>query len=297
MLDLTKVLPFIITFKTSGVTTSLLVPPLVAFSISLLCASGGISGAFLLLPFQVSVLNYTAPSVSATNHLFNVFAIPFGVYRYWKEKRFFYPLTLIITLGTFPGVILGYFLRVGYFKELSKFKLLVGLVLLVITIRLIHDVLKPPKKETTFSPEPPKLLVFNWKTLEFNYSNQNFKVNSFLITLIAFIIGIVGGIYGIGGGALMAPILLAFFHLPPYVFAGATLFGTCLTSVVGVVVFTIGGNAPDWLLGSLFGIGGAAGLYLGAKIQKKMPQKLIRIIITVLVLYIALRYVIGYFTG
>lgn len=290
-----QTLPLVITFKTSGVTTSVLVPPIVAFFISLLCASGGISGAFLLLPFQVSVLNYTAPSVSATNHLFNVFAIPFGVYRYWREKRFFYPLTLIITVGTFPGVILGYFLRVGYFRELSKFKLLVGLVLLFIALRLLYDILRPPKKETIFSPEPPKLLAFNWKTLEFVYSNQQFKVSSFLISLIAFIIGIVGGIYGIGGGALMAPILLAFFQLPPYVFAGATLFGTCLTSVVGVIVFTIGGNAPDWLLGCLLGIGGAAGLYLGARIQKHMPQKLIRIIITILVIYIASRYILSYF--
>lgn len=108
-------LPFIVTFPISGVTTSIFIPPLVSFIISFLCASGGISGAFLLLPFQVSVLHFTTPSVSATNHLFNVFAIPFGVYRYWKEKRFFYPLTLIIILGTFPGVIAGYFLRIYFF--------------------------------------------------------------------------------------------------------------------------------------------------------------------------------------
>ncbi|MCS7278725.1 MAG: sulfite exporter TauE/SafE family protein [Thermodesulfobacteriaceae bacterium] len=287
-------LPWVLTFKTSGVTTSLLIPPLVSFIISFFCASGGVSGAFLLLPFQVSILKFTAPAVSATNHLYNVFAIPFGVYTYWKEKRFFYPLTLIITIGTFPGVILGYFLRISFFQELAKFKLLVGLVLLVISLRLVQDLFFS-KKETSFSPVPPKVLTFNWKVLEFVYSKQNFKVNSFLISLIAFIIGIIGGIYGIGGGALMAPILLAFFHLPPYVFAGATLFGTCLTSVLGVLIFTLGGNGPDWLLGFLFGIGGAAGLYLGAKVQKHMPQKLIKIILTILILFISIRYIYSYF--
>lgn len=287
-------LPWVLTFKTSGVTTSLLIPPLVSFIISFFCASGGVSGAFLLLPFQVSILKFTAPAVSATNHLYNVFAIPFGVYTYWKEKRFFYPLTLIITIGTFPGVILGYFLRISFFQELAKFKLLVGLVLLVISLRLVQDLFFS-KKETSFSPVPPKVLTFNWKVLEFVYSKQNFKVNSFLISLIAFIIGIIGGIYGIGGGALMAPILLAFFHLPPYVFAGATLFGTCLTSVLGVLIFTLGGNGPDWLLGFLFGIGGAAGLYLGAKVQKHMPQKLIKIILIILILFISIRYIYSYF--
>ncbi len=287
-------LPFSIFFPISGVKTSVFIPPLVSFFISFLCASGGISGAFLLLPFQVSILGYTSPSVSATNHLYNIFAIPFGVYRYWKEKRFFYPLTLIIILGTLPGVFLGYFLRIGFFEEVKRFKLLVGLVLFVIAIRLIYEFFAV-KKETKFSPNPPQIVAFNWKVLEFIYSAQNFKINSFIISFLAFFIGIIGGIYGIGGGALMAPILLAFFRLPPYVFAGATLAGTCVTSIAGVIVFTLGGNQPDWLLGLLFGIGGAAGLWFGARIQKYLPQKVIRLIITMAVLFISYKYIISFF--
>ncbi|AEH22900.1 protein of unknown function DUF81 [Thermodesulfobacterium geofontis OPF15] len=287
-------LPFVYTFPISGVTTSILIPPLVSFLISFLCASGGISGAFLLLPFQVSILGFTTPSVSATNHLYNVFAIPFGVYRYWKEKRFYYPLTLIIILGTFPGVIIGYLLRISFFEELKRFKLLVGLVLLTIAIRLIYEFFAV-KKETKFSPEPPKTLTFNWRKIEFIYSQEHFKLNSLIISSLAFFIGIIGGIYGIGGGALMAPILLAFFRIPAYVFAGATLAGTCITSIVGVIVFALGGHPPDWLLGLLLGIGGAFGLSLGARIQKYMPQRLIRIIITGAVLFISINYVISFF--
>ncbi|PMP67652.1 MAG: hypothetical protein C0190_02925 [Thermodesulfobacterium geofontis] len=287
-------LPFTYTFPISGVTTSILVPSIVSFFISFLCASGGISGAFLLLPFQVSILGFTTPSVSATNHLYNVFAIPFGVYRYWKEKRFYYPLTLIIILGTLPGVIIGYFLRISFFEELKKFKLLVGLVLFIIAIRLIYEFFTV-KKETRFSPDPPQTLIFNWKTLKFIYSEETFILNSSFITFLAFIIGIIGGIYGIGGGALMAPILLAFFKIPAYIFAGATLAGTCITSVFGVIIFTLGGNPPDWLLGLLFGIGGALGLSLGARIQKYMPQKLIRIIIMVAIFFISFRYIISFF--
>ena len=33
---------------------------------------GGVSGAFLLLPFQVSVLGFTSPAVSPTNLIFNI---------------------------------------------------------------------------------------------------------------------------------------------------------------------------------------------------------------------------------
>ena len=43
-------------FSVSGVKTNILPPPLVAMVISFLTSMGGISGAFLLLPFQMSVL-------------------------------------------------------------------------------------------------------------------------------------------------------------------------------------------------------------------------------------------------
>jgi uncharacterized membrane protein YfcA len=77
---------------------------------------GGISGAFLLLPFQMSVLNYTAPSVSGTNHVFNIVAIPSGVYRYIKEGRMAWPLTWVVIAGTLPGVFIGYYFRVLYMR-------------------------------------------------------------------------------------------------------------------------------------------------------------------------------------
>ncbi len=90
-------------FQTAGIEVSPWVPPLVAFGISFFTSMGGVSGAFLLLPFQMSVLGYTNPSVSATNQLFNIVAIPSGVYRYWQEGRMVWPLTWIVVAGTLPG--------------------------------------------------------------------------------------------------------------------------------------------------------------------------------------------------
>ena len=41
-------------FPASGVETPIWVPPAVAFVVSAVTSTGGVSGAFLLLPFQVS---------------------------------------------------------------------------------------------------------------------------------------------------------------------------------------------------------------------------------------------------
>jgi uncharacterized membrane protein YfcA len=67
---------FYMLFPISGVETYVFIPPLVAIVISFFCSMGGVSGAFLLLPFQMSVLNFTSPSVSSTNLIYNIVAIP-----------------------------------------------------------------------------------------------------------------------------------------------------------------------------------------------------------------------------
>ncbi len=84
-------------FPVSGVDTWVFIPPLVAFVVSTFTSMGGVSGAFLLLPFQVSVLHFTSPAVSATNFVYNIVAIPSGVYRYLKEGRMAWPLTWVLS--------------------------------------------------------------------------------------------------------------------------------------------------------------------------------------------------------
>ena len=52
-------------FPVSGVEVNPLIPPLIALVVSTFTSMGGVSGAFLLLPFQVSILNFTSPAVSS----------------------------------------------------------------------------------------------------------------------------------------------------------------------------------------------------------------------------------------
>ena len=47
-------------FQTPGIEIAPWVPPVVAFMVSFFTSMGGIPGAFLLLPFQMSFLGYTS---------------------------------------------------------------------------------------------------------------------------------------------------------------------------------------------------------------------------------------------
>jgi uncharacterized protein len=289
------------TFPVSGVKTWIFLPPLTAFIVSFFASMGGLSGAFLLLPFQMSVLHYTAPSVSGTNQLFNVIAIPSGVWRYARERRMVWPLTAAVIIGTLPGVLIGAWLRLEYLPDPKQFKLFVGLVLLYVGSKLLVDALRQPTVQPVNIPLVVTDSKFSLKQAEFSFAGQSYAFSVPKIFSLCLIVGIIGGIYGIGGGAIIAPFMIALFRLPVHAVAGASLMGTFITSVAGVLIYqTLAAFypsmsvAPDWQLGVLFGIGGFCGMYLGARCQKYLPARTIKLILCFFVLSTAFNYILSY---
>jgi hypothetical protein len=54
-------------------------------------------------------------------------------------------------------------------------------------------------------------------------------------------------------------------------------------------------TSPDWLLGFLFGAGGFIGIYFGARMQKFVPQKFIKLMLGVIIIFLAFHYIIQFF--
>ena len=244
-----------------------------AYVISVLSTPAGISGAVLLLPFQVSVLGTPSPSVTPTNLLYNVVATPGALYRYWRQGQTGGRLALVLIAGTLPGVIAGSFIRVELIPGPRVFGVVVAAVLIPLGTWLVLS--RPARGDQPDRPAriiPPPALV-----------------------ILAVAVGCVGGIYGIGGGALLAPILIGTGRKPSEV-APAALASTFVTSAGGVITFTIlslhqhVSVAPDWPTGIALGLGGLAGGYTGARLQSRMPDVLIRRMVGVLVIAIGAYY-------
>jgi uncharacterized membrane protein YfcA len=320
-------------FPVSGVDVFPLIPPLIAFLISALTSPAGVSGAFLLLPFQVSVLNYTSPSVSPTNLIYNIIATPGGIYRYIKEKRMTWVLTWIVSAGTIPGAFLGAWIRIYYLPDPKNFKVFVSAVLLYLGYRLLSDILgwnkkskaqnkilakkfsehaqkmKESNSQRISSGLPPEAVVkaktFSLHKSEFEFWGDTYSVKTIPVFLLSLAVGLVGGIYGIGGGAIIAPFLVSVFALPIYTIAGSALASTFITSVAGIIYYQIlaftavttnVSIAPDWTLGILFGVGGLFGTYFGAYLQKFLPEKIVKTILTLLIVILSITYIVQYFS-
>jgi uncharacterized protein len=238
--------------------------------IALITAPVGVSGAVFLLPVQLSVLHVPNPAVTPTNLLFNVVAGPGALVRHLRTGALTGPLTRLLLAGTLPGVVIGACVRVFAIPGPRVFRVVAGLVLVPLGLWLIARTARPG------APDRPPL--------------------SRRTTLgLGVAVGTVGGIYGIGGGSLLGPIL-AGRGTPMTTIAPAALAGTFLTSVVGAATYgvlaltTDGSIAPHWTLGLLCGTGGLIGGYLGARLQPRLPERALRLLLGGLAAVLGLTY-------
>lgn len=239
--------------------------------VAVLTAPVGVSGAVFLLPVQLDVLRVPSPAVSPTNLLFNVVSTPAAVLRYRNAGTLVGPLTRRLVAGTLPGVVIGTVIRVHLAPGDRIFRLIAAAVLLPLGIWL-----------TARRGDRPRLLR---------------TVAGPTLTVVSVAVGIVGGVYGIGGGSLLGPILVG-AGMSVATVAPAALAATFLTSVVGVASYgllsltTDGPVSPDWAIGLLCGLGGLVGGYLGARLQPRVPETGLRILLGALAVGLAIAYVV-----
>jgi uncharacterized membrane protein YfcA len=239
--------------------------------IAILTTPVGVSGAVFLLPVQLSVLNVPSPSVTPTNLLYNVVAVPGALVRYRRAGRLWTDLARRLLTGTIPGVVGGAIIRVYLLPGGALFKILVAVFRLPLGVWLIVRDQRASPRTRPFAP---------W-----------------VVTALGFAAGLVGGLYGIGGGSLLAPILAASGYLLTEV-APAALLSTFVTSCVGAATYAVvaltgrQGAGPHWLLGLACGLGGLVGGYLGASLQPRMPQRPLRVLLGALAIALASAYLI-----
>jgi uncharacterized protein len=243
-----------------------------ALLISVITTPAGVSGAVFLLPVQVSVLSVPSPSVTPTNLLYNVLAIPGALVRFGREGRLGGRLTRLLVAGTVPGAVIGAVIRVELLPGPDVFLVVVGAVLVPLGALLL---MRRP------SARP----------------RQRVDLGEARLVAFSLAVGIVGGIYGIGGGSILAPALVS-LGLSVRAIAPAALASTFLTSVVGIATYGIlslraaGDVAPDWILGLFLGAGGLIGGYIGASLQSRVPERALRRALGLLALALGIRYLI-----
>ena len=103
---------------------------------------------------------------------------------------------------------------------------------------------------------------------------------------IGLISGIISGFFSTGGGLILVPAFLHLLKMDSKKARGTSVY-CILPMVITSSIFYYKSDFIDWKIALLCATGGAIGGYIGAKLLRKLPEKILKILITIFLAYVA----------
>ena len=244
-------------------------------------ASGllGVGGGFLIVPFQYFLLTYIGVSqdvamlVSLGTSLAIIIPTAIsGAYRHSKKLDGIVEIGIKLGIFGIIGGVFGGFLASNLPSDILK--TLFGLLLLFIAVRNLLS-----------------------KDAGENEAKIDFNLPAIMLTGVS--VGFLSGLLGIGGGIFLIVILTMIFGFSLVKSIGISSVFISLTAIGGTISYIISGwnvnpfpysigyiSIINFLLIASFSVPFAQ---VGAKFTHKMPEKLLKRIFALVVLYIALK--------
>lgn len=104
--------------------------------------------------------------------------------------------------------------------------------------------------------------------------------------IIGLLAGMVSGLFSTGGGMILVPAFIHLLDVDATKARGTSVF-CILPMVITSSFFYYQSNFIDWKMAILCATGGAIGGYIGAKLLKKLPEKIMKIAFTIFLIYVS----------
>lgn len=218
-------------------------------------------GSTLTLP-TLLFLGLDGATANGTNRIGILIQNVVALIKFKKENYSQIKTSLLFSIFTIPGVIIGAIAAVNISTE--SFEFMLGLVMIGIIITMLI-----PRKEIEVNDDHSKKI--NWKTY-----------------FALFLIGFYGGFVQVGVGFLL---MAALYYLANYSLVYVNmhkLFIVLIYTIPAILVFLFTNNI-NWLFGFSLAAGTSLGGWWGVKLQIKKGEKLIRIILIIAILIMSVK--------
>jgi len=280
----------------------------------------GASGGLLMAAFQITFIGTAGPlGINAANvikpsNLALMFsAAPAALYRYWlKERRLAFPAALIFAGGVSIGAFgIGPPLSATYLN-MEAFKPWLAVLVLIMAIRTLYEltprgmraresvkgVTRKFEEEVAMAKKEGRereigrieTLKLSLKNYRFSFWGEKFSLNIPLLISTGALIGTVSAAFGVGGGFLIVPTLTILGALPMYVVVPISLFSAIAEAITGIGRYAIMGYPPDLFIVLFIIIGGGAGGMIGSRLQPRLSEKTLKIILAIVLFFLVFRF-------
>ncbi|TRY43283.1 sulfite exporter TauE/SafE family protein [Geobacillus sp. LEMMJ02] len=288
---------------------------LIGFIAGTVGSLAGLGGGVIIVPSLLffgalgwlsAVTPQTAVGTSLVVIIFNGLS---STLSYMKDKMVDYQSGLLFCLGSVPGAVIGAWMNNTL--SAAHFSLYFGLFLIAMSLFLSLSQKKTKRSadETAATTENEReqaipeteaeeTLKKQWwaQRVTRTYMDRNgetavYGYHPATAIAIAFVVGFFGGLFGIGGGSLMVPAMIVLFRFPPHVAVATSMLMIFLSSLVGSLTHVAMGNVQWW-----FALALIPGVWIGAKtgawINKRMPSRMLVVVLRMVLVLLGLRLVI-----
>ncbi|MFQ5432595.1 MAG: sulfite exporter TauE/SafE family protein [Nitrospinota bacterium] len=245
---------------------------LIGLTLGTLIGMTGIGAGILIMPALLFVSQIEPSMAIGTALLLEMFTKLFGSFAHWKLGNVDKETSFYFSLGSIPGVLAISFLINTLKKIIPEdefnlyIKIIVAVMLCVVCIYLIWDSFKKNQR-TVFRSNDPLTGIQKAKG-----------------TVLGGVVGATVSATSIGAGVFMIPVLTGVFKLSAQRAVGSSILISVIITLVGSGVYLFYGNI-NVVVAILLMIGTLPGVRIGSKISHKLPEIVLRRLITGLAVF------------
>ena len=286
---------------------------LAGFFVGTVVGLTGVGGGSLMTPILIFFLGVKPHMAVGTDLLFAAITKSSGTFSLWRRRLVPWRVVITLCIGSIPASLVTLYLLNQWGADSKEMQHLItqtlGIALLLTALSLLYKALKSPKK-TPLSIAAQAAVMGEWRletpshtTLaiskegpsdELQWDRDPSDTKHPLLT-IAFGV-LIGGLVtltSVGAGAIGVTVLMILYpRLPlPRIVAADIAYAVPLTLVAGLGHASIG--SVDWLLLAKLTLGSVPGIWLGAHLVTKTPERVIRLLLSVLLTWAGSKLVLS----
>ena len=286
---------------------------LAGFFVGTVVGLTGVGGGSLMTPILIFFLGVKPHMAVGTDLLFAAITKSSGTFSLWRRRLVPWRVVITLCIGSIPASLVTLYLLNQWGADSKEMQHLItqtlGVALLLTALSLLYKALKSPIK-TPISIAAQAAVMGEWRletpshtTLaiskegpsdELQWDSDPSDTKHPLLT-IAFGV-LIGGLVtltSVGAGAIGVTVLMILYpRLPlPRIVAADIAYAVPLTLVAGLGHASIG--SVDWLLLAKLTLGSVPGIWLGAHLVTKTPERVIRLLLSVLLTWAGSKLVLS----
>jgi uncharacterized membrane protein YfcA len=264
-----------------GLIIQLIAGTIIGFTIGLT----GIGGGVLVMP-TLTILLGMPPSIAVgTASFYSLLTKVYAVFEHKKIDNIDFNLSWKFLLGAVPAnlavslIISQLAVNLARNVEgLQRFQDVLALVIGIVLIGAVVSIVLPLVR-------PKRITLEQSQEGEDSISSES-KIPLVQPVSFGLLVGSLIGATSVGGGVIIVPILLSVFKLSTSKTVGTSIFiGVVLVFVTSIVYGSSG--QLSWQTGLIMAFGSVAGVYIGARLTKKVPETAMKVVLAGLVLFAA----------